>query len=98
LEFYEKYDKEGKLKVRVYCAVPIETRKLLEEKVKQTTTEEMESNKRKKIRFGAVKGYIDGSIGSHSAAFFEDYCDTIHYNGDLVRTEEELYDLVKESD
>lgn len=50
------------------------------------------------LRYGAVKGYIDGSIGSHSAAFFDDYCDTIHYRGDLVHSEEELFQMINESD
>ena len=50
------------------------------------------------LRYGAVKGYIDGSIGSHSAAFFEDFCDSPGYNGDFVHSEENLYLMISEAD
>jgi predicted amidohydrolase YtcJ len=38
------------------------------------------------LRYGAVKAYIDGSIGSHSAAFLEDYSDQPNYKGDFVHS------------
>jgi predicted amidohydrolase YtcJ len=92
LEFYEAYDKEDKLRTRIYTAVPIENRQKLVEKIKNN------QNNSKMLSFGALKGYIDGSIGSHSAAFFDDYKDCCGYKGTFVNTTDDLFNWIKEAD
>ena len=71
VEFFEK--QEDKLRLRIYCAVPIEQRNSLKERMKVSNDPHL--SKRGMIRIGGVKAYIDGSIGSHTAAFFDPYCD-----------------------
>jgi len=92
LEFYESYEKEGKLRTRIYAAVPIENRHKLAEKLKS------QENNSKMLRYGGLKGYIDGSIGSHTAAFFEDYKDCSGHKGTFVHSGEDLFNWIKEAD
>lgn len=50
------------------------------------------------IRTGGVKGFVDGSLGSHTAAFIEPYTDLKTDTGLFVNSEENLYRWVLESD
>jgi len=50
------------------------------------------------ISTGGVKGFIDGSLGSHTAAFIEPYTDLQTDTGLLVNSEEDLYRWISESD
>jgi predicted amidohydrolase YtcJ len=52
----------------------------------------------KMLRYGAVKGYVDGSLGSHSALFFEPFQDNADYSGDQVNSFEELFDWILKCD
>lgn len=45
--------------------------------------------------FGALKGFVDGTLGSSTAALLEPYTDRPETHGTLVRTQEDLNDLVK---
>ena len=42
------------------------------------------------LRIGGLKGYVDGSLGSHTAAFLEPFSDAPGDRGLLVNTEEDL--------
>jgi predicted amidohydrolase YtcJ len=50
------------------------------------------------IRTGGVKGFVDGSLGSHTAAFIEPYTDLQTDTGLFVNSEEDLYRWISESD
>ncbi len=50
------------------------------------------------VSTGGVKGFVDGSLGSHTAAFLEPYTDLQTDTGLFVNTEEDLYWWVSESD
>jgi predicted amidohydrolase YtcJ len=50
------------------------------------------------VSTGGVKGVVDGSLGSHTAAFLEPYTDLQTDTGLFVNTEEDLYWWVSESD
>jgi predicted amidohydrolase YtcJ len=92
LEIFEKFEQSGEeMKTRIYAAVPIELQNDLVKKMRNNQPGLM-------VRFGAVKGYADGSIGSHTAAFFDDYIDTPGYNGDLVNDYKQLYKQVQNAD
>jgi hypothetical protein len=43
------------------------------------------------LRIGALKGFVDGSLGSHTAAFLEPFTDAPNDRGLLVNTSENLY-------
>ena len=50
------------------------------------------------IKTGGVKGFVDGSLGSHTAAFFEPYSDLETDSGLFVNSREDLYKWIDESD
>ena len=91
LDFYIKYDQVKGLRNRIYAAVPIQDYEKLNKMMKQ-------ENKSKMVKYGALKGYADGSLGSHSAAFFEDYSDSPGYKGDMVNLEEDLLKYILEAE
>jgi predicted amidohydrolase YtcJ len=41
-----------------------------------------------------VKGFVDGSLGSHTAAFLEPYTDLQTDTGLFVNSEEDLYNWI----
>jgi len=50
------------------------------------------------IRRGGLKGFVDGSLGSHTAAFFEPFADAPNDSGFFVNTEEDLYTWISGAD
>ncbi len=59
---------------------------------------EKEGRGDKWISTGGVKGFVDGSLGSHTAAFIEPYTDLQTDTGLFVNSEEDLYNWISESD
>lgn len=94
-EVYEKYDREGKLRTRIYVATPIQYIPELQQKLEENKQKNQSS---KMLRFGSLKGYIDGSLGSHSCCMFEAFCDTPNYKGDMVNSLDDLYNWIKKAD
>jgi predicted amidohydrolase YtcJ len=43
------------------------------------------------VRWGCLKGFVDGSLGSHTAAFFEPFTDAPDETGLFVNSEEDLH-------
>jgi len=50
------------------------------------------------LRIGGLKGFVDGSLGSHTAAMFAPFSDTPKDSGFLVETEKDLYTWTSEGD
>ena len=50
------------------------------------------------LRIGALKGFMDGSLGSHTAAFQEPFTDTPTESGFLVTEPELMYQWIKQAD
>ncbi|MEO8192278.1 MAG: amidohydrolase [Gemmatimonadales bacterium] len=50
------------------------------------------------VRIGGLKGFVDGSLGSHTAAMFAPFSDTPKDSGFLVETEQDLYRWTSEGD
>lgn len=50
------------------------------------------------VSTGGVKGFVDGSLGSHTAAFLEPYTDLQTDTGLFVNSEDDLYRWISESD
>ncbi len=50
------------------------------------------------LKFGGLKEFVDGSLGSHTAAFFQPYEDTPGEVGLLVNTEADLYRWTRDAD
>lgn len=91
-EIFEKLHKNGDLITRIYSATPLSMWKKLKDKI-DTIGRGDEWLKR-----GGLKGFVDGSLGSHTAAFFDEYSDAPGEKGYFVNTEEELHNWIKGGD
>ncbi len=92
LKIFERAHNEGKLRTRISAAVPLETWEQLYDKIYS------EGNGDQWLRTGALKAFMDGSLGSHTAAFFQPYADAPNDKGLLLTQSEELYHLISQAD
>ena len=70
LATYRRAHARGELMTRIYANVPIADWERLSAEIDANGTGD------EWLRIGGVKGFMDGSLGSHTAAFFEDFADT----------------------
>ncbi len=92
LRIFEQAWQEDRLTVRISANVPLPSWPKLAEKVAA------EGRGDHWLRWGGLKDYMDGSLGSHTAAFFEPYNDAPDYTGLLVNDQEELFELIQPAD
>lgn len=89
---YQRAHFRGKLRTRINAALPLNALALLEEHVKHNGRGD------EWLHVNSVKAVIDGSLGTHTAAMFEDYDDTPGYKGHLLWNPAKLEKLVREAD
>lgn len=97
LEVLDRANKAGRLKTRVYAAVPLNTWERLAEALKAKTYGP-EGRGDQWLRVGGLKGFVDGSLGSHTAAFHEPFTDAPKDRGFFVNTPEDLYAWISGAD
>jgi len=85
LEVFDRAHAERKLRTRLYAAVPLDSWERLRDTVA------LRGRGDAWLRIGALKGFVDGSLGSHTAAFLEPFTDAPKDKGLLVNTPEDLY-------
>ncbi len=78
-DIYQKFKDLGKLTLRIYAGGPLTTdekelRRYAELRVKYPLDDDW-------IRFGYIKGFIDGTLGSGTALFFKPYIDVPETTG-----------------
>jgi len=78
LETYQRALAAGRLPLRVYAAVPIATWERMAEYVKRHGRGDH------RLAWGAMKGFVDGSLGSTTAWFYEPYVDAPETSGLMV--------------
>jgi len=85
----KSYRESGNLKVRIYAATPLnEWKKLL------TMKDESDDW----IKTGCLKGFADGSLGSHTAAFHNHYTDKEDDKGIFINDNDDLYQWISDAD
>lgn len=84
LAVFERAHREGRLGTRLYAAVPLDTW----ERLRDVVTEQGRGDEW--LHIGALKGFVDGSLGSHTAAMLEPFTDAPTDRGLLVNTPEDL--------
>jgi predicted amidohydrolase YtcJ len=82
----------GKLKIRIYAGRPLSEWRLLAEEINQ------QGRGDKWLRRGGLKEFVDGSLGSHTAAFFQPFDDTPLDSGFFVIEEAVLLERIKSAD
>ncbi len=83
---------EGKLTVRVYAGVPLASSLGKIQEYKKWKKMLIDNNHM--LKFGVIKGFIDGSLGSSTALLSEPYKNNPSTSGLLLMTQEELNDIV----
>jgi predicted amidohydrolase YtcJ len=78
LETYERAHRTGRLGLRVYAVVPLETWERLGDRVSERGWGD------DRLWWGGLKGFVDGSLGSSTAWFHEPYLDIRHGCGITV--------------
>ena len=85
LAVFERAHRAGTLATRMYAAVPIHTWERLRDVVAERGRGD------DWLRIGALKGFVDGSLGSHTAAMLEPFDDAPGDRGLFVNTVDDLY-------
>ncbi|HEU6449797.1 MAG TPA: amidohydrolase [Gemmatimonadaceae bacterium] len=92
LATFERAKKNGRLITRIYAVVPLSTW----ERLKDTVAARGHGDEW--VRIGGLKGFVDGSLGSHTAAMLEPFTDAPDDTGLLVNTPEDLYAWTRGAD
>src|SRR3954454_4588898 len=77
-------ERQGLLKTRIYACTPLGEWQRLAKEVKER------GRGNDWLRIGGLKGFVDGSLGSHTAAFLEPFSDKPGDRGLLVNSAEDL--------
>lgn len=92
LDAFERAQDADRLTTRIYAAVHLGAWKQLQDHIATNGRGDAW------LKTGGLKGFVDGSLGSHTAAFFEPFTDAPADSGFFVATEETLYDLISNAD
>ena len=92
LATFERAHNAGRLTTRIYAVVPLSTWARLRDTV------QARGHGDEWLRIGGLKGFVDGSLGSHTAAMLEPFTDAPNDTGLLVNTPEHLYDWTSGAD
>jgi hypothetical protein len=84
VEVFRAIQRRGLLKTRIYACTPLDDWQRLAREVHQGGRGD------EWLKIGALKGFVDGSLGSHTAAFLDPFSDSPKDRGLLVNTAEDL--------
>jgi len=85
LAVFERAHKAGRLRTRISAAVPLATWERLRDTIAARGRGDAW------LHIGGLKGFVDGSLGSHTAAMLEPFTDAPKDTGLLVNTPADLY-------
>ena len=93
LATFDRAHAAGRLRTRIHAAVPLATWPRLVERVRARggTGDAW-------LRYGALKGFVDGSLGSHTAAMLEPFTDAPGDRGFYVTSNEDRLAAIKAAD
>jgi predicted amidohydrolase YtcJ len=98
LAVFARARKAGILTVRLYSAAPLADWKRLADIVAGREFGGADGRGDEWLRIGALKGFVDGSLGSHTAAFHEPFTDAPADRGLLMNTPQDLYTWISAAD
>jgi predicted amidohydrolase YtcJ len=88
----------GTLTTRIYAVTPLAEWERLRDAVGRREQGGADGRGGEWLRIGGLKGFVDGSLGSHTAAFHEPFKDAPKDRGLLVNTPENLYAWIAGAD
>ncbi|MEK6612220.1 MAG: amidohydrolase [Gemmatimonadota bacterium] len=92
LAAFERAHKAGSMTTRIYAVVPLASWKRLADTVKARGRGD------DWVQIGGLKGFVDGSIGSHTALMLEGFTDAPNDRGLRVNSEADLYAWTRGAD
>jgi hypothetical protein len=92
LAAFERAHKTGRMKTRIYAVVPLAQWQQL------TDTVRARGRGDAWLHIGGLKGFVDGSLGSHTAAMLQPFTDAPNDTGLFVNTPEHLYEWTSGAD
>jgi predicted amidohydrolase YtcJ len=84
LAVFRRARERGELRTRIHAAVPLRTWEQLRDDIAEHGRGDSW------LRTGALKEFVDGSLGSHTALFFDDYDDAPGERGLLLTPEDDM--------
>jgi len=92
LAAFERAQRAGRLKTRIYAVVPLASWAQLRD------TMHARGRGDAWLHIGGLKGFVDGSLGSHTAAMLQPFTDAPNDTGLFVNTAEHLYEWTSGAD
>jgi predicted amidohydrolase YtcJ len=92
MDAFERARTSGKMKTRIYAGMPLTDWSELKAKI------DKQGRGDKWLRIGLLKGFVDGSLGSHTAAFFKPFSDSPKDSGFFITPEKDLYERAAAAD
>jgi predicted amidohydrolase YtcJ len=92
LATFRRNEAQKKLKTRIYAVVPLSSWKKLAEEVK------IKGKGNAWVSIGGLKGFVDGSLGSHTAVMHQPFLDDASKKGLFVTPLDTLYQWISAAD
>jgi len=92
LAAYRRARERGEMITRIYSVVPLAQWERLRDEV------EADGRGDEWLRIGGLKGFMDGSLGSHTAAFLEPFTDTPGESGFLINELDDMRTWIQSAD
>jgi predicted amidohydrolase YtcJ len=92
LESFRRAENAGELKLRVYSFVPLEDWRRLKDYIARNGIGDA------RLKWGGLKGFVDGSLGSGTAWFFQPYSDAPGTTGLVVSDTAALRQAILQAD
>ena len=92
LTAFERAHKSGRMKTRIYAVVPLAQWQQLADTIRARGRGDAW------LHIGGLKGFVDGSLGSHTAAMLQPFTDAPNDTGLFVNTPEHLYEWTSGAD
>lgn len=92
IDIFQRNNQKNALITRAYVSMPLAQWSQLQARVQQTGRGD------KWVRIGVLKGFADGSLGSHTAAFFKPFTDAPKDSGFFVNSEDSLGAWILQAD
>jgi predicted amidohydrolase YtcJ len=91
-DVFDRAHASGKLKTRIYAGMMLRDWRELQSRIAK------DGRGDRWLRVGNLKEFVDGSLGSHTAAFFKPYTDSPKDSGFFLQDENVLYKRIKSAD
>jgi predicted amidohydrolase YtcJ len=98
LDVFARAAKTNALTTRIYAATPLDQWEKLRDAVTAKTYGGADGRGDEWLRVGGLKGFMDGSLGSHTAAFDEPFADAPKDRGLLLNPPEKMYEWISGAD